>query len=172
MTLLLLGMAIGYFAMLVLTAPALEKQLGMPTGLALFCAGVPLTFALAIAGHEVGHLLAGRCAGLSPRFAHVGPITFTRQPGGWRLGWDGQQPWLGGRAVCVPRPRRRWQMALFLIGGPFANLGLGVAAAWLATRGLPALPNCWLGLFALHSMFFGMANFLPLRERRLDSDGL
>jgi hypothetical protein len=62
--------------------------------------------------------------------------------------------------------------AIFLLGGPLANLASGMTAAWLAAGDLPGLARLWLGLFAVHSIFIGTVNLLPLRERRLDSDGL
>lgn len=162
----------GIFAMLVLTAPALTRELGTVAGLALFGACLPLMLVLAAGLHEAGHLLAGVCVGFRPRFAHVGPITWTRELGGWRFGWDWRRPWLGGRAVCTIRTTGRWRVVIFLLGGPFANLASGLAAVGLVVGGLPALPRCALGLFAIHSLLLGIANLLPLQERWLDSDGL
>lgn len=171
-TILALAATIGIFAMLVLTVPGVAREVGPAVGLSLFGLCLPVTFVLAAAAHEAGHILAGAFVGFRPQFAHVGPVTWTRGFGGWRLGWDWRRPWLGGRAICAFRMRSRWRMAVFLFGGPFANLALGLIAFALAAASLPALPRCCLGLFAIHSLLLGFANLLPLRERWFDSDGL
>lgn len=171
--LLMLGFTVGVFAVLVSTAPALGAECGAAVGLSLFCLGLPITFVLAVAAHELGHVLGGACVGLRPQFAHVGPITFTRRAGRWALGWDGRQSWLGGQVVCARLAGSRARMAAFLLAGPSANLVAGVAAAvWFADARLPALPRCWAGLLAVQSLFFGALNLMPLRAGRLDSDGL
>ncbi|AWM39420.1 hypothetical protein GobsT_22570 [Gemmata obscuriglobus] len=172
-SLLLLGFTVGAFAVVVLSAPVLGEEYGTAVGLSLLCVGLPISFVLAVATHELGHVFAGACAGFRPQFAHIGPITFTRRAGRWRLGWDGRQSWLGGRAVCARRPGSRARVAAFLLAGPSANLVTGVAAAvWFADAGSPALPRCWAGLFAVQSLFFSVVNLVPVRYRRLDSDGL
>src|SRR5262245_28854560 len=86
LTALVLGAFAGDLAVLVVTAGGLTHDLGPVAGPALFLVAVPLTFALAVLAHEAGHLVAGRVLGLSPRFAHVGPVTLTRVDGQWRLG--------------------------------------------------------------------------------------
>jgi hypothetical protein len=130
-----------------------------------------VTLVLAIAVHELGHLLGGRPVGLSPRFAHVGPITLARQGGRWPLGWDARQPWLG-RAVCDPQRTSRWRAAVFVGAGPLASLVAAAAAGLLAVASSPSLLGCWAGLFAVHSLSFGIVNLLPLRELSQPSDGL
>lgn len=165
LTVLVLGAVAGDLAVLVGTAPGLG-----PVGLALFALGVPLTLALAVVAHEAGHLGAGAALGLGPRFAHVGPVTIRRSAGRWRLGWDVRQSWVGGRVVC-DRAGCRWRMGVFLLAGPLANLILGGLALGLLAAGLPPAGRSWAGLFASHSLLFGAANLLPLREGRLDSDG-
>jgi hypothetical protein len=164
--------AIGLFAVLILAAPALTNELGAALGLFLGALCLPTAFFVAAGVHEAGHLLAGACVGFRPQFAHVGPLTWTRTIRGGRLGWDRRQPWLGGRAVCTIRTPSRRRMAIFLLGGPFANLASGLFAAALAISALSALPRCFLGMFAIISLLLGAANLLPLRECRLDSDGL
>ncbi|HEY8504322.1 MAG TPA: hypothetical protein VIL46_07045 [Gemmataceae bacterium] len=171
-TLLGLGVVAGDFAVLILSAP----RTGAGAGSALvflcgFCLGLLATLVLAVAAHEAGHLLGGRWVGLATRFAHVGPITITRERGGWRPGWDPRRPWIG-RAVCEPWPASRWRAALFVAAGPLANFAAAPVAALLALAWSPSLPGCWAGLFAVHSAFFGAVNLLPLKERSFPSDGL
>jgi len=171
-TLLVLWATTGIFVVLVLTAPSLTGEWGTAGGLSLFALCLPIAFVVAVAAHEAGHVLAGACVGMRLQFAHVGPVTCTRRRADWSISWDWLQPWLGGRAVCALRARGRWRVAIFLLGGPLANLASGMAAATFAAGGIPALPRCCVGLFAVFSLFLGTANLLPLRERRFNSDGL
>lgn len=167
-----LGLAVGMLVVLGATAPALGREYGTAFGLALFAAGVPVAYAVAVAVHEAGHLVAGEVVGLAPRFAHVGPVTFTRERGRWTTGWDWRQPWWGGRVACDRPARGRWRGAVFLLAGPAANLAAGLLAAPLVAAELPAWPRCWAGLFAAQSLFLAGVNLIPLADRRLDSDGL
>ena len=171
---LALGMAAGDYVALATGALALDEGVGFFGALLLCGLGLPLTYLLAVVAHELGHLLGGWSAGLSPRFAHAGPLTLSKEGGRWRVGWDGHWPWLGGRAYCLAPSAARWRWVVLVLGGPLANLLLGVPAAWLAVGDLPLppLPRCWVGMFAAHSLFLGVVNLLPFRDRGLDSDGL
>lgn len=172
-TALALGLAVGLLVVLVVTAPALGREHGTAAAVALFAAGVPVAFVAAVAAHEAGHLVAGEIAGLAPRFAHVGPVTFTRERGRWATGWDWQQPWWGGRVACDRPAPGRWREAAFLLAGPAANLAAGLLAAPLVVAAdLSAWPRCWAGLFAAQSLFLAGVNLVPLTDRRLASDGL
>jgi hypothetical protein len=169
-TVLLLGAVVGDFAVLALASSGPGAGTGGLLGL-VWGAGLFVTLVLAIAAHEAGHLLGGWTAGLSGRFAHVGPITCTRERGRWRLGWDWRQPWLGG-AVCEPPPKSRRQAVVFIAAGPLASFVGGLVAAALAIAPVPWPLRCWVGLFAVHSLLFGAVNLLPLRELSQASDGL
>jgi hypothetical protein len=171
-TVLMFGFITAEFVLLVACAPRLVRAFGTPTGLGLFFLGLIGAFALAVAVHEAGHLVAGRLAGMFPRFAHVGPITFTRRAGRWRVGWDPRQPWLGGRADCDFVVADRTGLAVLLAGGPAANFLAGGAAFALALSSSWPLMQAWAGQVAILSLIFGAFNLLPLRERWFDSDGL
>jgi hypothetical protein len=170
-TLLLLAFTVAELALLVLSAPGLQRDFGPPLGLALFGLGAFLTLALTVAVHEGGHLLGGRLAGLSPRFAHVGPVTFAKRDGHWRVGWDPRQPLLGGRVVCDLRRAGRARVAVFLAAGPVANLAAFALALALALLPSWPLAQAWAGQLAVLSLAFGAFNLLPFRERLFDSDG-
>jgi hypothetical protein len=62
-------------------------------------------------------------------------------------------------------------MAIFLACGPLTNLAAGALAVVLAVLPLGSLWHAWAGQFAVLSLFMGAVNLLPLRERRLNSDG-
>jgi hypothetical protein len=170
--LLLLGFAVAELGLLVASAPGLLRDFGPPLGFAFFFLGAALALVLAVAVHEAGHLFASRVAGLTARFAHVGPVTFTMWHGRWLLGWDPRQPWLGGRAVCDRRGASRGRVAVFLAGGPAANFLFGVAALGVALLSTRPLVQAWAGQAALLSVFLGTLSLLPIRERWLESDGL
>lgn len=166
---LMLGVLVGDCVVLILTVP-LAKAGGLPGAVVLgaFCLGIPATLAIAI--HEAGHLLGGRLAGLTPLFASVGPVTFTRTELGWRLGWSRRLP-LYGFARCT-EPRDFWQAFTFALAGPLANFAASMIAAPLALAAAPSLVGCWLGLLAVHSAFLGICSLLPIIERAHPSDGL
>jgi hypothetical protein len=172
MTVLLLAAAAGDLILLFATAANLILDFGAFLGLTYFIFAVPVTFGLAVLIHELGHVVGGRWVGMVPFQVIVGPVTFRRVGNRWRAGWVRHQPWLGGRAICRNRPADRWRMALFLASGPAANFAAGLAAGFAAVLTVPSPVRAGLGLFAVHSLFFGAMNLLPFRERRLDSDGL
>ncbi len=65
--------AIGIFAVLILVAPALTKELGVALGLFLAALCLPIAFVFAAGVHEAGHILAGAGVGFRRQFADVGP---------------------------------------------------------------------------------------------------
>jgi hypothetical protein len=171
-TFLLLAFTVAELALLVLSAPGLHRDFGPPLGFTLFGLGAFFALVLAVAIHEGGHLLGGRLAGLSPFFAHVGPVTFAKRDGRWRVGWDPRQPCLTGRVICDLRRAGRARVAVFLAAGPAANLATGVVALVVALLPSWPLAQAWAGQMAVWSLAFGTFNLLPLRERLFDSDGL
>jgi hypothetical protein len=141
-------------------------------GLTLAGVGFVVTYPLAVAVHEAGHVLGGRLAGWPARFVRVGPVTLTRRQDGWALGWTWRAGWLTGRVESGPGPADRWRPAVLLLAGPAVNLGLGVAAAALAIAGLPPWLRCGAALFAVHSVCLGIWSVVPIRERGQATDGL
>jgi hypothetical protein len=136
-------------AVAVLTAPRAPLEdvrildwaplVGLLVGLLLLQLPVLL---LAIAVHELGHVLAGLAAGFSLAVVQLGPVCATRTPAGWRLriSWDAF--WSGGVQVDPVRPDHlRLRYALGVAGGPAASLVLLTVVAGAAGAGRPAL---WL----------------------------
>jgi hypothetical protein len=170
---LLVAAWVGDSFVLVMSAPLVDSGRAPPSlFLGAFCLGILVTFFLALMVHEAGHLLGGWLVGLTPQFASVGPFTFTHHLDGWRLGWDCRQPWFGGSALCVPEPANLEQEAVHIAAGPLANFVVLVIAAPLALASSPSLIGCWLGLFAVHSLYLGLVSLVPIRHRGLASDGL
>jgi hypothetical protein len=112
--------------------------------------------------HELGHLLAVRRMGYSPRLLVAGPLT-VRWPGG-RLGATGDWRWLfGGHVWFDARRRTRARDLAVFLAGPIANL-LTLAAVLAVDRLLHGG-----GLFALYvranfvcALLVLLANLLPL----------
>jgi hypothetical protein len=172
LTFLLLVFAVTELALLIVSVPGLQRDFGLPLGLTLLGAGVVLSLVLAIAVHEVGHVVGARLAGLRPYLVQIGPVAFTRHGGRWRLGWGRCPRHLGGMVLCHIWGAGRAQLAVFLACGPLANLATGVVAIGLAVLPSVALVQSWSGQFAVVSFALGAVNLLPLRERPLDTDGL
>jgi hypothetical protein len=170
MTTVALAAAAGVIVVVVGTAPGLIREFGF-VWLAVPAAAAPVAYGLAIAVHEFGHVLGARAVGYVPLFVHVGPLTFQKVDLRWRAGWDRRQPWYAGKTVCFLRARNRWRTAVFIAAGPLASLLSGLIAGEAATRPGPVALGTLIGFFAVFSLFFGLANLLPVRDRRLDSDG-
>jgi len=114
--------------------------------------------------HELGHLLAVRRMGYSPRLLVAGPLT-VRWPGGRRIvGATGDWRWLFGGHVWFDAGRRtRARDLAVLLAGPLANL-LTLAAVLAVDRLLHGA-----GLFGLYvranlvcAVLVLLANLLPL----------
>jgi hypothetical protein len=148
--------------------PASWGRLGQ---LGFVLVGIPASFLVALALHEVGHLLAGAAAGFRPLLAHVGPITLKRVDGSWRLVWDRRQSWLLARALVANRPAGRGPLLTLAMGGCIANLAGALALAVLAVF-TPSLGGSVAGLAALNCLVTGLVNLAPLRLLGCDSDGL
>jgi hypothetical protein len=169
---LVLAMAVGELAALIWMSITLIDEFGLLPGLSLAGIGFITTYVLAVTSHEVGHALGGRLVGWPVHCAHVGPLILARRNGSWQFGWDRRLGWLGGRVISTPDPEGRWRTAVFVVAGPAVNLALAAASALFVVSGALSLLRCWVGFFAVHSLFLGLLSLLPLAERRPDSDGL
>jgi hypothetical protein len=160
------------------------------------CVGVIPTFLCLIAAHEVGHLLAGKAAGLSFARFTVGLLTVERIEG--RLLVRLNRLWFQPAAYVVAglpagnTSIRRW--ATMVAGGPLANLLICVfclIAASIINPGptdmIPSearpgwrsvallmpgnLTTAWLNVAALISLGFGLGTLIPGRAAGLRTDG-
>jgi hypothetical protein len=169
---LMLATAAGELATLGAAAVTLVREFGPAVGLSLAGVGFVVTYPLALAVHEGGHVLGGRLAGWRARSVRVGPVTLTRRQGRWALGWRCRAGWLTGWVETGPGPADRWRPALFVGAGPAASLALGAVAGAVAAAGLPSGLRCWAALFAVHSVCLGVWSVVPLKERGHATDGL
>lgn len=123
--------------------------------------------------HELGHLLAGRLAGLRFHLLIIGPLQVRQATAGWQLRWQRGLGFFNGMAASLPtsRQRLRQRMMLFAAGGPLASLTLTLLALLAAYlwRQRPSLYQhaAWVwdvaGLTAVVSAIFFFTTFRPGR---------
>lgn len=140
-----------------------------------------VVFALLVVGwlqvllHEAGHALAGLAVGLRLLAVGVGPLRAERGATGWRIHWAGSIRGIGGFALLLPRDESqgRWQAAVYLLGGPLANL-FAAGLAWAALRAGLADAMPWLALAWITvaiGLVLGLANLVPMLAGGWSSDG-
>ena len=139
---------------------------------------------LALAGHEIGHVLGGKAGGLRLSLLVVGPLHVQRYADG-RLHWKlNMHPALiGGAASSEPNERTDLRRAYLRMaaGGPLASLALGVLALALLvgtvitgppTQGVlghSAAPG--LMVVAAASLAMGFGTLIPITVSGFLSDG-
>ncbi|WP_165967447.1 M50 family metallopeptidase [Luteimonas aestuarii] len=125
--------------------------------------------------HEAGHAVAGLARGMRPIAFGVGPLRWDRGESGWRFRRGNGIAGISGFAALLPVGERglsRGDQALFLSGGPLANLltaAVAFALAWVAAD------SRWLAsvLFgtAAGALLLGLVNLLPFHSQGWRSDG-
>ena len=142
---------------------------------------------IALAIHELGHLIAGRLVGFPWMSITIGPISFVRTTSGIRPKWSGYKS-MSGLAQCHIRAHDglRSRLAGFVLGGPVASLLLFAFSLWLMreTDGATIfvdgingdLGESFFRVFSL--MFFAstvstsLGSLLPVGIRGVDTDAL
>jgi hypothetical protein len=123
----------------------------------------------AVAIHEAGHVIAGLSCGLRILAVRIGPLRLNVHTGrtvNFEFGH------LTGGIVRaqfkrLPGKGAGWRVALFLLGGPLANLVFAVSTAlWW-----DSMAGGILALLAIVSALIGMINLFPFRTRLDLSDG-
>lgn len=131
---------------------------------------------LQVVVHEAGHAIAGLATGRRLIAAGMGPLRLERGVGGWQLRWGGGVQGIGGFAAMLPaRDRResRGRLAMFLLGGPLANLLCGGAALAVLLAAPPAgdFARIALAATAFGGGLLGVVNLLPFQSHGWHSDG-
>ncbi|MBX3737497.1 MAG: hypothetical protein KF715_12440 [Candidatus Didemnitutus sp.] len=161
----------------VLPRGAGSKWLGLAPVLFL-----PFVWLLAVAVHELGHLLGGWAVGGKFLLYAVGPWKWQRTPGGVRFFWNWSLNAAGGLASCLPLEAERTtprRMAVMIAGGPLASLLLALAALWAAVAiADPAATNAGREIahrgvisVAWMSLIVALATLLPSTMCGFKSDG-
>lgn len=133
---------------------------------------LPVTWWLALAVHEAGHLFMGVRMGMTPVLYVVGPLRVSRDGGRMRPGFNSNFATWGGLAASVPHDIERFseRMGWVVAGGPLASLALAlVCGAIFALSGGAAPPP--VGMTALLSAAIGVATLIPSTVGGFMSDG-
>lgn len=148
--------------------------IGLGAALATFALGLWLHVIV----HEAGHALAGLAGGMRILALGIGRWRFERGGDRWRARRGTTLAGVGGFAALVPGPTRGGGVvaqAVYLLGGPLANLATGAGACLLAAA-LAATAPAWiagalLGL-GLSGLLMGLVNLVPFRTHGWRSDGM
>ncbi len=105
----------------------------MPTPLANKILIIPIFivgFFIALALHELGHVLAGLSVGFDFRIYTVGPFMIEKEEGRLLFKWNRNLNTSGGLALCLPRNEHRLKPKFirFIAGGPSASFLWGLIA--------------------------------------------
>ena len=153
-------------------------QLGVKVGLLFVLAAAALFLVsvwLHLLIHEGGHVIAGLSRRMHLFAIGIGPLRLERSLAGWSWRWSRRIAGIGGFAVLSPtsaRTPRAMDTAIFVLGGPLANL-LAAGTAWLVAQSESGpVANVALGLFAVTGAAIGVVNLLPFRSGGWRSDGL
>lgn len=147
--------------------------LGGPVVFGVLAALVPAMW-LQLLVHEAGHALAGVLGGRRFVGAGVGPLRLERGSGTWMLRWGGGIKGIGGFAATFPtRPETRGAAAVYLLGGPLANLAAAALAGLMLSILEPpsVLAMVVLGSLVVAGTLLGVVNLLPFQSKGWNSDG-
>ena len=127
---------------------------------------MPLSFFLAIAVHELGHLVAALAGGFRFRVLTLGPWSIIATRDRWQFRFSPSAlALLSGQQISSPPAggASDRQFVVYLLGGGMANLLHGALALWCASAlaGSPVLVANLL-VFAFFNLFLGVLNLLPL----------
>ncbi len=126
--------------------------------------------------HEAGHAVAGRIGGFELVAIAVGRWRGERGGDRWRFHRRPEERGVGGFALMLPRGEDtpRWGHALYMLGGPLANL---LAAAGLLALAGPAdaalggwAGGAVLGIAAAGALL-GLVNLVPFTSGGWSTDG-
>jgi hypothetical protein len=125
--------------------------------------------------HEAGHAFAGLSRGMRAAAIGIGPWRWERSEEGWRFRYAGGVRGISGFALLLPQGRRglsRWDQALYLLGGPGANLICLACILWILpmAAGAPILAAFFYGT-AIPAALLGFINLLPFKAGGFNTDG-
>jgi hypothetical protein len=101
---------------------------------------------LAVAFHELGHLMAGSLVGMPPGGIVIGGFLFLKSGDRWIFRFNFRNIFGGGIAKPLPAKGefRRAQYAWMVAGGPIASI-VASLAAWLVFQRLGSGAEDWIG---------------------------
>lgn len=88
---------------------------------------------LSLFTHELGHLLAGKLAGMRPFLLIIGPLKVFATQNGLQIGLNRNLALAGGLAACLPQTpaHLKRQLLIMAAGGPLASLLGGLSGMGL-----------------------------------------
>lgn len=155
-----------------------------PVQTALLLASLPVLYMLAIAIHEIGHVLGGKLVDFRMLLFIVGPLRVDRSTGELRPGLNRSVLLAGGLAAMVPVGLHdlRRRTLVMVATGPAISLMAGAqflamyqaASPWLFRPG-GTFAGQFLGLMLLilggSSLIIGLVTLIPSRSGGFYSDG-
>ncbi len=145
-------------------------------------AAVTLILFLTTAVHELGHLVAGKLAGLRFHLLIIGPLRVTRENGKLRFGLHKTAAVFNGITGCTPDDAHNLsrRLLVFTIGGPLASLlqAAGTALIFFRWSSDVHFTNtmAWavenMAMTAVFAAFFFLSSMKPSRyQSGLPADG-
>jgi hypothetical protein len=134
--------------------------------------GVFLAYLVAVAIHELGHLVAGWTVGLRFEEVAIGPLRIEHKSGKWKF--RTRRHLIGGfTSMTLDRIRRVRTRLIFLIaGGPIASFFSGAGALLASSMTSNESYSLVLGAFGCFSFWITIVNSLPgSRSRPRANDG-
>lgn len=128
---------------------------------------------LAIAFHELGHVVGGWLAGYRFHLYIVGPLRVSQKGDRVRIGWNRSWALAGGLASMTP-PREGSQprdMLCMVAGGPAASWLLAAAAFGAAVLLTAAPVKAAMFVIGLFSLGIGVVTLLPMHSGGFNTDG-
>lgn len=168
---LLAGALIGLIGGITLGRNARRTDIGMEGGPAVLL-WLPLFWFVAVLVHELGHVVAGRLAGMRFVLLAVGPLKLVNVRGSLRVRLNTTPGMWGGLALMVPAntDRFRARLALLVAGGPLASLLLAAVLA-VAAANLEGAPRTGAAVGSLLSGAIAVATLIPVTIGGYASDG-
>lgn len=142
----------------------------------LLIVGVTLVLLLAVALHEMGHLLGGRLANFRAFLFVAGPIMAERRRDRWALRFNPHLSLWRGASVSAPTDAShlRGRTLLMLAIGPAASLMAGLTCAAIGILTGPpsrSWPSFWLFMFGAASLMVGITTLVPVGSLGINNDG-
>ncbi len=128
---------------------------------------------VAIAIHELGHVVGGWLAGYRFHLYIVGPLRIFREGDRVRIGWNRSWALAGGLAAMTPtgKDSRPGEMLRIVAGGPAASWLLAAAGFGAAVWVSAAPVKAGLLLIGLFSLAIGVVTLVPMHSGGFNTDG-
>jgi hypothetical protein len=125
--------------------------------------------------HELGHALGGRMVGMKLLALSIGRLRFEQSGNGLRIRWGSKIAGIGGFAFLLPpsdKPFSRFGQAIYLLGGPLANLMVALFGfLTISIIDMVGLNQALLTVFSAMGLMIGLINLIPFYSGGFRTDG-